>query len=287
MLSGKLLDWQTKALIAIFCISVAFFVVCYFLFGLVLVTAAAIVVPAIVVILGFSASLLRRLTRVTPTIEQKHQRVLLSDIIKRDHWKLYDPVNWEFMEQKPLTEETTLDKLYQLHGEGAIKNTKEVVCFKAANFGSNDVKLQRFYVGVKDSLLPVFPGDKQVWGNSQQLYMDNRALHCEKRGKDLFAPAIEYVKEYKDLHDGGLGLSFSKPDFEGRSCWLKQQDYSGCQMWIDAVCLAFYIFDHGFDNIKEIRWICESRVGKLHKSERFRFNVKQLIEETKWHATAF
>jgi len=117
--------------------------------------------------------------------------------------------------------------------------------------------------------------------------MINRMRYCDQRGKDRFAPAVEYVDEHKALRGGGLGVHFSEHAFEDGSCLLKQQDYSGCKMWVDAICLAFYIFDHGCDNVKEIRWICESRVGKLYKSKPFQFDVQQTIDGAKWRDSDF
>lgn len=54
-------------------------------------------------------------------------------------------------------------------------------------------------------------------------------------------------------------------------------------MWVDALLLAFYILDNGYDDARKIRWICESRVGKLHKSKPVEFDVAQIIGKSKRH----
>jgi hypothetical protein len=278
----ELFDWQTRIILIVFIISVAFFAVCYLLFGVVLLTAILLAIPAVVAIVALTSSFLKNATKVTPSIELKQQKANINDILCRDRWSLYDLVNWEFLKQKPHTNGITLDELHQLYGPEAIRHVKDVICFKAGNYGSTDVRLQRFYVEVNKALLPMLAEHKQRGGNSAQTYMTDRVRDSKQRGNDLYAPAAEFVNEFKNTH-GGFGLHYSEKYFEGSTCLLKQQDYSGCKMWVDSILLAFYVFDHGYADAKQIRWICESRAGKLHKSKPVQFDVAQIISQSKWH----
>lgn len=278
---AELFDWRARIILIVFVIGVAGFVVCYLLFGLAILTEIWLAIAAIAAIVDVTISLLKNVTKVTPSIELKQQKANLNDIECRDHWSLHDLVNWEFLNQEQLASETKLEELYHVYGAEAVRNVKDIICFKAGNYGSTDVRLQRFYVAVEKALLPVLAEHGKHGGNSAQNYMTERVRDSEQRGKELYAPATEFVSDFKNTH-GGFGLHFSQKYFEGSTCLLEQQDYSGCKMWVDAILLAFYILDHGHADAKQIRWICESRAGKLHKSKPVQFDVAQMINQSKW-----
>jgi hypothetical protein len=174
--------WETRIILIVLIISVALFVACYLLFGLAILTEILLAIAAIAAIMAITISLLRNAAKVTPSIELKQQKANLNDIECRDHWSLHDLVNWDFLKQKPHTNEITLEELYRLYGAESIRNVKDTICFKAGNYGSADVRLQQFYVGVDKALLPMLAERKKRGGNSAQNYMNDRVRDGKQRG---------------------------------------------------------------------------------------------------------